>query len=535
MDCPAYNHLNAPDSPCFGRAHTVNETTLTTQVHEWQSYGQTVLDRYGSDVRRLEKELFCARQRAAYAEHILLGSTFLLRPIARLPWELWDDIFQKVGTPTTALLLVCRHWNHILTSTKTSSVWNPVELKTLGDQQRPTALTELAVNDFYHKEYNVVEDIQTQVTGARRLLATVALPWVEHLSIRGFPQFTTWTLGMDPIALVSHIPSDDLKMDWRLPACPQRLTFISVIMPETHFRLPWPCVESYGEAATIRLDGKTLAPHLRSLTRLGSLSLAGVFLPTSGSTVTLPRLSEFNYVVPWGLPSFMDDDGVFDGLECPFLKTLRLTGGYYGTVELVKITGLLGGRDFLGRAQSLMSLELTLEIPFAAEILLGHIRACQTTIEHVNICVGHLTLWKEPTILLGALSDTTFAPELKTLRLPETLGHDYSDQWSEASEGIACIESMARARFVDGFQLLDLRRGGRTSIPSSWKHWRDACGWDDLPYIPGGKRRWLFSDAVRAHIQSLSKEMRWNILVETPVEPQSEEESESDSEPGEID
>ncbi|KAJ6459193.1 hypothetical protein C8R47DRAFT_1226731 [Mycena vitilis] len=497
----------------------------------------------------------------SYAQHIFDGSSFLLRAMARVPTELWNITFKDVWEDREDLesaLLVCRHWHYILTTTPS---WNPVLFDNLREEGilarvgyilrsscsssspqisfsmekihphtlhavfvglRPVRLADMTVSDFYPRwgrEIDADEHI------ARSMLRLIELPRIENLCIIGRQKHLYGTtLGAtfgDSFSLhhnflpdwVSDIPNAMLRLDWRLAEDPISITLIETIEPETHFLLPWKHCTFYAESETLRAGGGNLpASHLEKLQNITVLSLAGVFLPPH---TTLPVLTEFNYIIPWGTDSFLTRDPVFHGVHFPAMDTLRLKGGVlWGDESQRPVIGHAMNtslEEFLGRCRALETLQLAFEIPLAVSVLLDHLRACHATIQDIDIPLGNREILGDAVSLFEALTDPEFAPCLRSLRLPEPLG--YSEQWWNGS-ALDALCTMADVRFQRGFEKLDLRRSTATRKYEETQ-WMKACNWHwyGMPYRTSG-RDWMFSNTVRAEIEETSRSKGWDILVE---------------------
>ncbi|KAJ7107130.1 hypothetical protein C8R44DRAFT_885791 [Mycena epipterygia] len=556
MNSPGYTAGgNETDPPCH-----LEPLNLSEEIENWLPNGIKEQNRYHIRVAELQRQLFIAELEAAFADRIMTGSVFMVNAISRVPWEIWDKIFTAYAyeeasfslDPLVALMLVCKQWHFILTSTTTAAVWNPVKFGLAFDKRtsciarlgyiekaykrqvsfslpnihpselrsvlRMKSLTEVTIVDFYGANSRGNND---EAELSRQVLRTSAWPSVKELCINGaesrgerFPtaSLPRWT---------RRLPESERRISWLLPGPgPDVITLVQTVTPEVDFQLPWGGLKGYAEANTFREGGMIPAAHLMCLTSVTLLSLAGVVLPEGPSRVALPLLQEFRFKMSWKRLG-----GFVKYLDFPALKVLRLKGEEGDNLPRFQVDEQLVNnelREFFQRCRELETLEIGLQTMMSPATLVNHLNVCQNLL-HLNISLGHHDLFRPA--LFSAMRDVTLVPLLQTMRLPETRGH--SSEWNfddacgqQKCTGLDELEAMAEVRFMHGFRKLNLERLGYGDDNETSSKWMLACNWHYSRQWRSDSDEdtlgWLMSNGVRARIDELCLEKGWNITAEAP-------------------
>ncbi|KAJ7438150.1 hypothetical protein FB451DRAFT_1192801 [Mycena latifolia] len=487
----------------------------------------------------------------------------------------WGESSTSLPTSLLTLMLVCRHWHYMLTQTSVASLWNPVEFHWGMEQAQAMTrlgyvlhasrrqiqfsvrsieapflrlildakeITQLTLLDFYARhasdpDHIIRDDFTSDLYDtlpratsymSRHMMRVTVMPAIYELYIDGgFSGGERFPVAKLP-AWATNLPEISRRLDWIWGSeRPYELTLVHTITPEDDFDLPWLALRAYAEVDTFRPSGRLTAAHVMRLTNVRVLSLAGVFLP-DGNCV-MAQVLEFNYLFPWDGQRQTYGGGLFGGLKFPSLEILRLKGGYQYDDNLVSLeeTALKVHSDldcFLRRCPLLATMQLGIQVPYTADILVGHLSSCEALL-HLDITIAHPELLHPN--LFQALRQEELVPYLQTLRIPELAGPsvDWDDDGKDAAgcAGYEQLEAMAHVRFSGCLKKIDMGRRRREKeerdTPFETK-WMEACRWNTLPEIPShvawDRGGWLISDGVRARILRLRDEMRWDIILEPP-------------------
>ncbi|KAK7016243.1 hypothetical protein R3P38DRAFT_2778704 [Favolaschia claudopus] len=516
-------------------------------ISDWIPTGAALLSGYDQLVHELRKKLELAKFRQACAKHILLGSSYGLSSIGRVPNELWNEIFglacdRRTGWPEVTLRTltqVCKQWRTLLTASPAAALWNPVDLRDSGgpiaarkaqlSYVTSSNILELVMSaDDTRTDHDLLQSVFRQpirnppIKRIRRLTIhdvysstgianrslfsqSAAIPDIDELYIVG----AHWFVGEYPSvnglpAWFASLDQNQLQPELHIERGITTLTLIQTLEPEHTLHVPWSSLTVYSELNTARANGIIPSSHLRRLSSLTSLSLGGVFLPHISDTgrVELHELTYFHYIVPW---SWVPGIEAFEGVNCPNLTRLHLYGSSWNTPCLSEASERFHAdlARFLPRCPFLDTLELALPVPYSSAVLINHLRACPSLL-HLELDFCHPELVNDS--LFQELSDTTLVPHLRFLRLVDG-GHSRTHPSAlDEIDAVPTLIRMIRIRFRNNLRRLSFRPKHREM--HSYYSERTILEWESkLPSkwdrLPVYGFEWNLPHAARLAIEEL--------------------------------
>ncbi|KAK7050164.1 hypothetical protein R3P38DRAFT_3173232 [Favolaschia claudopus] len=517
------------------------------RISDWIPTGAALLSGYDQLVHESLKKLELAKFRQACAKHIVLGSSYGLSSIGRVPEELWNEIFGlacdgRTGWPEVTLRTltqVSKHWRRLLTASPAAALWNPVDLRDYGgpiaarkaqlSYVTSSKILELVMSaDDTRTDHDLLQSVFRQpirnppIKRIRRLTIhdvysstgianrslfsqSAAIPDIDELYIVG----AHWFVGEYPSvnglpAWFASLDQNQLQPELHIERGITTLTLIQTLEPEHTLHVPWSSLTVYSELNTARANGIIPSSHLRRLSSLISLSLGGVFLPHISDTgrVELHELTYFQYIVPW---SWVPGIEAFEGVNCPNLTQLHLYGSSWNTPCLSEASERFHAdlARFLPRCPLLDTLELALPVPYPSAVLITHLRACPSLL-HLELDFCHPELVNDS--LFQELSDMTLVPHLRFLRLVDG-GHSRTHPSAlDEIDAVPTLIRMIRIRFQDNLRRLSFR--SKHQEMHSYYSERTILEWESkLPSkwdrLPVSGFEWNLPHAARLAIEEL--------------------------------
>ncbi|KAK7056106.1 hypothetical protein R3P38DRAFT_3254025 [Favolaschia claudopus] len=492
-------------------------------LHEWMAHAGKYQRAIHSTISWLQKESARASVRGAFVEYIIDATLFESRSISRVPPEIWSLIFEMAygdrdshWSPDSVLytpVSVCRRWRDIMTTGEGAGLWSPIDFRGVSAVKcraraaqlgyalkRGPVVVSISMDDvdplisnslhrLVGKDLTLTLNIHDfySTTLRARLGRSVfrvqfPVPNVSKLTIEGG---TFWTgeypcRGVLP-SWAETLTADETDCRWAWPATSRlnTLTLLWTVSPEHCFQMPWAQIESYAEMNTARTNGTLPSTHLENMANLRILCVSGVWLPTShAGVVSLPRLEELSFVLPW---RDVPVDGHFGGIRCPELRVLRLRGRHTRSVDEDQSARTFHNtlETFLATCPLLSTLSLALQIPYSGQEVVRHMHA-SPNLQSLYILAANRNMLDFD--FVRGFADLSITPLLRTLVLQQGRYWDIDSEESVHEQRIAQEFVFAmRRRFESGLKVLSMPENGEgpyADVSTRHELWEASASWD---------------------------------------------------------